>query len=123
MRIRVWVAALGLGLGGASAGGGGTFPVESNLKAAAAKVDITPPPDTLVTGHPRKTSGVRDPIRAGILIVDDGKTKAGIVTLDLIGATDALVGAVREAVSSKAGVPRENILVAASHNHSGPDFE
>jgi len=109
--------------GGVAAGNEPGHEVSSNLKAGAAKVDITPPPDTPVTGHPRKTSGVRDPIRAGILIVDDGKTKAGIVTLDLIGATDALVGAVREAVSSKAGVPRENILVAASHNHSGPDFE
>src|SRR3954462_13706520 len=108
---------------GMAADKGSDQEVQSNLKAGVVKVDITPPPDTPVTGHPRKTSGVRDPIRAGILIVDDGKTKAGIVTLDLIGATDALVGAVREAVSSKAGVPRENILVAASHNHSGPDFE
>ena len=42
--------------------------VESNLSAGAAKVDITPPPDTPVIGHPRKTSGARDPIRAGILL-------------------------------------------------------
>jgi neutral ceramidase len=96
--------------------------VESNLKAGVVKVNITPPPDTPVTGHPRKTSGVRDPIRAGILLLDDGKTKAAIVSFDLIGASDALVRAVREVISSKTGVPRENILVAASHNHSGPDF-
>lgn len=97
--------------------------VESNLKAGAAKVDITPPPDTPVIGHPRKTKGARDPIRAGVLLLDDGKTKVAIATFDLIGASDALVKAVREAVSSNAGVPSENILVAASHNHSGPDFE
>jgi hypothetical protein len=97
--------------------------VESNLSAGAAKVDITPPPDTPVIGHPRKTSGARDPIRAGILLLDDGKTKAAIVSFDLIGATDGLVRSVREAVASRTGVPRENILVAASHNHSGPDFE
>ena len=66
MRMIVWAAAMGLGVGWVSAAEDGTFPVESNLKAAAAKVDITPPPDTPVTGHPRKTSGVRDPIRAGI---------------------------------------------------------
>jgi neutral ceramidase len=97
--------------------------VESNLKAGVAKVDITPPPDTPVTGHPRKTSGVRDPIRAGVLLLDDGKTKAAIASFDLIGASDALVKTVRGAVTSKTGVPRENILVAASHNHSGPDFD
>lgn len=98
-------------------------PLESNLSAGAAKVDITPPPDTPVTGHPRKTSGARDPIRAGILLLDDGKTKAAIVTFDLIGANDALVRAVREAIASTTGVPGQNVLVAASHNHSGPDFE
>jgi hypothetical protein len=97
--------------------------VESNLSAGAAKVDITPPPDTPVIGHPRKTSGARDPLRAGILLLDDGKTKAAIASFDLIGASDALVRSVREAIASKTGVPRENILVAASHNHSGPDFE
>ena len=72
------------------------------------KVDITPPPDTPVTGHPRKTSGSATRSAPGILLLDDGKTKAAIATLDLIGASDALVGAVREAISSKAGIPREH---------------
>lgn len=98
-------------------------PITSNLRAGAAKVDITPPPDTPVTGHPRKTSGVRDPIRAGVLVLDDGKTRAAIATFDLLGATDGLVKAVREVVAAKAGVPAAQILVAVSHNHSGPDFD
>ncbi len=123
MRMIVWAAAMGLGVGWVSAAEDGTFPVESNLKAAAAKVDITPPPDTPVTGHPRKTSGVRDPIRAGVLLLDDGKTRAAIATFDLIAAGDGLVRSIREAVHLKTGTPRENILVAASHNHSGPDFD
>ena len=97
--------------------------LESNLSAGVAKVDITPPADTPVTGHPRKTTGARDPIRAGILLLDDGKTKVAIATFDLIGATDGLVKSVREAIHSQAGVSAENILVAASHSHSGPDFD
>ena len=97
--------------------------VESNLRVGVAKVDITPPPETPVTGHPRKTSGARDPIRAGVLLLDDGKTKAAIVSFDLIGAGDSLVKAVRDAVAATTNTPRENILVAASHNHSGPDFD
>jgi hypothetical protein len=123
MRAIIWAAAMGLGVGAAAAAEDGSFPVESNLKAAAAKVDITPPPDTPVTGHPRKTSGVRDPIRAGVLLLDDGKTKAAIATFDLIAAGDGLVKSVRDAIASKTGTPRENILVAASHNHSGPAFD
>src|SRR5262245_40667287 len=92
--------------------------VDSNLLAGVSEADITPPPDTPVIGHPRKTSGARDPIRAAVLLLDDGKTKAAIATFDLIGATDPLVTAVRDVVHEQAGVPRENILVAASHNHS-----
>ncbi|WZO98330.1 hypothetical protein EP7_005390 [Isosphaeraceae bacterium EP7] len=99
------------------------FPVQSNLRAGVAKLDITPPPDTPVTGHPRPTKGARDPLRAGILLLDDGKTKAAIATFDLIKAGDPFVKAMRQAIASKTGIPPENILVAASHNHSGPDFD
>ena len=76
-----------------------------------------------MTGHPWKTSGVRDPIRAGVLLHDDGKTKAAIATFDLTTAGDSLVKSIREAIHLKTGTPRENILVAASHSHSNPDFD
>lgn len=98
------------------------FRVESNLNAAVAKVDITPPADTPVVGHVRPTNGVRDPIRAGVLLLANQQTRAAIVTLDLISASGEMVAALRDVVSENAEVPRENILVAASHNHSGPGW-
>ena len=103
----------------------GSFPVNSNLRAGAAKVDITPKEvkDYDVVGHPRKVTGVRDPIRAGVLILDDGETKAAIVTSDLINAYQPLVDLARERIEKETGVPAANIMVTASHNHSGPAFE
>ena len=98
------------------------FKVESNLRAAVAKVDITPPADTPVVGHVRPTNGVRDPIRAGVLLLANEQTRAAIVTLDLINTPSEMVTALRDAVAEKTGTPRENILVAASHNHSGPGW-
>lgn len=98
------------------------FRVESNLKAAVAKVDITPPPDTPVVGHIRPVNGVRDPLRAGILLLANEQTRAAIVTLDLINAPGEMVAAIRDVVTSKTETPRENIMVAASHNHSGPGW-
>ena len=98
------------------------FRVESNLKAAASKVDITPPPDTPVVGHIRPVNGIRDPLRAGILLLANEQTRAAIVTLDLINAPGDMVAAIREVISSKTATPRENIMVAASHNHSGPGW-
>lgn len=103
----------------------GRFPATSNLKAGVAKVDITPSETdgVMTTGHVRKIFGVRDPLRAGVLILDDGETKAAIVTLDTIGAWDELVRLARQQITAATGIPAANIMVAASHNHSGPDFE
>jgi len=96
--------------------------IESNLRAGVVKIDITPPPDTKVVGHVRETKGVRDPIRAALLVLDDGRTKAAIATFDLLCAWDELVREVREVVSKATGTPEQNILVASSHNHSGPGW-
>lgn len=108
-----------------SAAEDGTFPVQSNLKAGVAKVDITPKKvDGIVAaGHRRAMHGVRDPLRAGVLILDDGATKAAIVTLDTIGAWSELVAPARERISKATGVPAAHIMVAASHNHSAPLFK
>jgi len=102
----------------------GQFAVRSNLKAGVAKVDITPPNvvDMPIIGHTRKVTGVRDPLRAGVLVLDDGSTRAAIVTLDTIGAWEPMVAAARERIEREAGVPAGHILIAASHNHSGPGY-
>ena len=82
------------------------FRVESNLKAGVAKVDITPPADTPVVGHVRPTNGVRDPIRAGVLLLANVQTQAAIVTLDLINSPTEMVEALRDAVAQKTETPR-----------------
>ncbi len=103
----------------------GQFAVQSNLRAGVAKVDITPEDvnDFQVTGHWRKVTGVRDPLRAGVLVLTDGETKAAIVTLDTIGAWNEMVTLARQRIEQETGVPAANIMVAASHNHSGPGFD
>jgi hypothetical protein len=99
------------------------FTVESNLLAAVAKIDITPPPATPVTGHVRPTEGFRNRLHAEVLLLSDGQTKAAIVTTDLISASPDLVDACQAVIAEKSGTPRENILVTASHNHSGPRWD
>ena len=103
----------------------GQFPVDSNLRAGVCKTDITPAETdgVIVTGHRRTVHGVRDPLRAGVLLLDDGETKAAVVTLDVIGAWDEMVKLARKKIEELTRVPAANIMVAASHNHSGPVFE
>lgn len=100
----------------------GPFRVESNLRAGVAKIDITPPADTPVVGHVRPTNGVRDPLRAGVLLLANEQTQAAIVTLDLINTPTEMVEMLRDAVAQKTETPHENILIATSHNHSGPGW-
>jgi hypothetical protein len=112
----------------AASGAGGepadmSFKVESNLRVAVAKVDISPPDGTPVTGHVRPTKGFRDRLHAVILLLDDGRSKAALVTHDLIASGPAVVAGLRDAVAEAAGIPRPHIMVAASHNHSGPKWE
>lgn len=103
----------------------GQFAASSNLKAGVAKVEISPVEvkGMSTVGHVRKVQGLRDPLKAGVLVLDDGSTKAAIVTLDVINVWDALVPLARKRISAETGVPFENIMVTASHNHSGPDFD
>jgi hypothetical protein len=102
----------------------GQFTVRGNLRAGVAKVDITPanPAGMTVTGHPRQVSGARDPIRAGVLVLDDGETRAAIISLDLIGAWEEMVRKLRVEIERETGIPGPNVMVAASHNHSAPGW-
>lgn len=103
----------------------GRFAVVSNLRAGVAKVDITPAETNgvMTAGHVRRVFGVRDPLRAGVLVLDDGETKAAIVTLDTLGAWDELVTRARQRIEKVTGIPAAAIMVAASHNHSGPAYD
>jgi neutral ceramidase len=98
------------------------FEVRSNLRAAVAKIDITPPEGTKVVGHVREVDGVRDRLHAVALLLDDGTTKAALVTLDLLNVPPDMAARLREAVADAAGAPAGNIMIAVSHNHSGPGW-
>ena len=64
------------------------------LRAGVAAVDITA--DT-------PPANVHDPLFAKTLIVDDGTTKAVIISLDTIGASGTLVSRIRERAQEARG--------------------
>lgn len=103
----------------------GRMNVTSNLRAGVAKVDITPDvtKGLPIVGHRRTVFEIRDPLRAGVLVLDDGETQAAIVTLDTIGAWDEMVLLARQRIEKLTSIPAANIMVTASHNHSGPGFD
>ncbi|MCK4965933.1 hypothetical protein KAS50_02815, partial [bacterium] len=80
----------------------------SALRAGVAKVNIT---------KEKPTSLVNDPLFTRALVIDDGKTKAIIVTLDIGGVSEKLLSEVRELVNKNLKLDGNNILINASHNH------
>lgn len=89
----------------------------------AAEVVITPPIGTYLDGYGARHSGsvgVHDDLHARAIVVDDGTTQAALVSCDLIGVDRRLVALVRETAAAATGIPRANILVAATHTHAGP---
>lgn len=67
------------------------------------------------------SEGILDPIFAKALVLSDGLNKVAILTLDGIATVDELVELIHQkALAMGSTLQKENLLVAASHTHSGP---
>jgi hypothetical protein len=89
------------------------------LSAGSAKVAITPGASVYLAGAAlgRKSTGAHDPLYARCLIVDNARASVGLVALDLIGFFFLDVESVRGRLAGEV----DHLIVAATHNHSGPD--
>ena len=122
--IVILVLATVTGLGGALGAGeaeGDTAP--GILAAGAAKRSIVPPFPTHMGGFGDRTgtfTGVSTPIYARALVCDNGQTRLAVVTADICYVLKDLVDTVRETVYAKTEIPGENVLICATHSHSGP---
>jgi hypothetical protein len=92
--------------------------------AAAARVDTTPSAPVWMSGYASRSSpsqGVAHPLAAKALALADARgQKVVFVTCDIIGFSRAFTGRVAERVKEQYGLPRENLVLFASHCHSGP---
>jgi hypothetical protein len=93
------------------------------LRAGGATVDITPPDGVRMDGYGARrepSHGFWRRLHAGITVLDDGDTCLILVTTDLLGVHATWVDWLRSLINEKLGVPGENVLVSATHNHAGP---
>ncbi|MDJ0786005.1 MAG: hypothetical protein QNK05_04315 [Myxococcota bacterium] len=102
-------------------------PREVGLRGAGCAVDITPvvgvnhsdPIYMAGFGQNRDAQGVRDPIWARGVVLEQGDTKLAIVTLDVVGYFYNEVQTIRALVDPARGF--DSITVTSTHNHEGPD--
>ncbi len=98
----------------------------SGLIAGIARANITPPVGMLMAGYAARkapAAGIHDELHSVALYLTDGITEAGLITADIIGISAEGTARVREACAAASGVPGENIMVAFSHTHGGPQTD
>ena len=92
------------------------------IKAGAAVADITPTqfPVNMPGGFTgNEAKGAHDPLTARALVLDDGKTKLAWVVIDHLSVPRKVTAEAKEIASKATGIPVENMLVSATHTHSG----
>ena len=96
----------------------------TTFRAGVAEVDITPPMGVEMWGYgpyeKRVCTEVLDPLAARALWLEAGGTAVALITADLGSITQETRDAVARRLREATGLPAENLLVAASHTHSGP---
>src|SRR5699024_8955841 len=92
------------------------------LRVGVAVRDITPPVGYRMSGYfyERPSTGTHDPLLAKAIILEQGTERAALVFCDLIGISRTVSDEARKTASEKTEIPVENILIAATHSHTGP---
>ncbi len=100
----------------------GTAGSASELRAGVAVTDITPPVGYRMSGYfsERLSTGTLNPLHAKALVLRQGGESAALVFCDIIGISLDVSSRARAQASAKTGIPAANILIAATHSHTGP---
>jgi neutral ceramidase len=95
----------------------------AELKGGVAKVNITPPLGIpLIGSYGKPSDDILDELYAKALVFNDGNNTLIIVSCDLLYTPlEEIAGPARKIITEKTGIPERNILICATHTHSGPE--
>jgi len=95
----------------------------ARLKGGCAKVNITPPLGIpLIGSYGKPSDEILDDLYAKALVLDDGTSTVAIVSADLLYTPlEEITNPVRKIITEKIGIGPGNILLCATHTHSGPE--
>jgi neutral ceramidase len=91
--------------------------------AGAAVADISPRDSQHLFGYPhveRYSRAIHDPLLSSALYLADAQTELVFIANDIIFVSKATTARVRQGIEAATGVPGKNILISATHTHSGP---
>lgn len=94
-----------------------TAPAEARppaLRVGAAKVDTTP------TQLPKNYLGVLDKVYSRAIVVESGRDRVAMVTVDAGGIAPPLYDRVSSRIARELRIPADHLLLTATHTHSVP---
>jgi len=97
---------------------------ERSFRAGAAISNITPALGTDLIGgfNPRGSTHIHDELHARCLALDDGETRLAFAIVDNVQFPREVHDAAKDLIHNATGLPREHILMAATHTHSAPSL-
>ncbi len=112
----------------ASCSSGKKTGIKSTLKIGIAELNYTPEIGLDLVGNYRgddyAARGVHDSLYAKALVASDGNgEKVAILTVDICTFTREPVEFMRSYIASKSDIKAENVMIMATHTHSGPPSE
>ncbi|HTV56992.1 MAG TPA: neutral/alkaline non-lysosomal ceramidase N-terminal domain-containing protein [Terriglobia bacterium] len=119
--FRTWSCLVML-IGAAALASPGAQP--GTLSVGAARVDITPPANAALPMSGYEGRGpfrsIHDPIYARAIVLSDGTHNAAILAWELIEMPDGVWRDLSQRISTKLGIPADNLILAGEHVHSAP---
>lgn len=95
------------------------------MLAGTTKVDITPDIGVPIGGNVREDNisrGIHDQLYANILYLESEGKELLLVGCDLIGIDKKVAEAIKTRIEEELGISKNNIILFATHTHSGPDI-
>ena len=95
----------------------------NSLVSGAASIDISPHDAQFLFGYPhveRYSTAIHDPLLSSALYLENEQAQLIFVSNDIIFVGKQTAARARERIAQATGVPIANIMVTATHTHSGP---
>lgn len=93
------------------------------MTAGFARAVITPPVGSPLAGYAARqgvSQGVNDELYARAMVVESGGETVAMASVDVLALPAGFLGGIKSGIRSRTGILPENLLIAATHTHSGP---
>lgn len=94
------------------------------MRAGFGSAEITPAVGVPLGGNVREDKaarGVHDALWASVVVLHDADRPVALIGMDLLGVTSSFASAIADAIAAKTPIRAEDVIVFATHTHSGPD--